>query len=107
MNPAVDRGDACAGHWGLISSKGIVDKQSLNRAATGLPRWGQKRRSGHFRRPSGLPSNADILLRCREPPLWAKTRHVQQRSGAPLGALVQEQTALFIHASSVLIWELG
>jgi hypothetical protein len=28
-----------------------------------------RRRSGHFRRPPGSPSNADILLRCREPPL--------------------------------------
>jgi hypothetical protein len=34
-------------------------------------KWVKSRGSGVARRPSGLPSIADILLRCREPPLWA------------------------------------
>jgi hypothetical protein len=37
---------------------------------------GQKRRIVR-RRASGLPSIADIVLRCREPPQWAKGGHVQ------------------------------
>jgi hypothetical protein len=30
-----------------------------------------------IRRPSGLPSIADILLHCREQPLWANSRLMQ------------------------------
>jgi hypothetical protein len=30
--------------------------------------------SGPIRRPSGLPAIADVLLHCREPPLWANRR---------------------------------
>src|SRR5260370_38402454 len=39
--------------------------------ATSTSEMGQERRFGHVLRPSGLPSLAGVLLRCREPPVGA------------------------------------
>jgi hypothetical protein len=43
--------------------------------ATSTSEMGQERRFGRVLRPSGLPSIADVLLGCREPPVGAITGH--------------------------------
>ena len=59
----------------LIASRHHEPTWSSNDAMhTPGPRWVKSAGSGLVGRPSGLPSAADILLRCREPPLRAKSR---------------------------------
>jgi hypothetical protein len=42
----------------------------------------QERASDLIDQPSGLPSIADALLRCREPPLWADSVEKVSSKGA-------------------------
>jgi hypothetical protein len=53
-------------------TKELIAARSYGRKhATARPSRVKRSGSGLARRPSGVPSIADILMRCREPPLWA------------------------------------
>jgi hypothetical protein len=55
-----------------------------------MAKWVRSGGSGLVRRPSGLPSIADIPPRCRKPPQWADT--VEKRFCEHLRAiLIQDQ----------------
>jgi hypothetical protein len=43
-----------------------IPEESANRGSNDRQQWGKSAGSGLVRRPSGLPSIADIALRCRE-----------------------------------------